>query len=223
MKLKAALPRPDGDAAVSHGVEQLKQALFAPRRIAGLDIGDEHGEARRGELLKSAHGPLEALTAFVRRDLLVVVGVEEPQDKHAPAPGGEDEAGELGGDGRFRLKGRERPRDLRPVEHRPRRKPERDRNPRKRVAVELHRAIDHRERLPRRAAEGKADGIDAGMPVEQAEARRGLQGEAGNGLLESRDEGQGVGIDAAKVHGGIARVMAVAQQEDTTNLSYCQE
>jgi hypothetical protein len=220
VKLKAVWP--DGDAPVGHGVKQLKQLFFPLRRVAGLDIGDEHVEPRRGKAAERERAPLEALAGFVGRDLLVVVGVEESKDKHAPAAGSVGKAGELDGDGGFCLEGRERPRHLRPPEHSPRRKPECGCDPHERIAVEFHGAVDHRKRLPCRAAQRKADGVHAGMPVEQTEASRGLR-EAGEGPLESRQEGQSFGIDAANVHVEAVTVMAVVHHHDTTNLSYCQE
>ena len=183
-QLKSAAVRPELYHDVRGVVDDPEEAFLACRRVADLARRDDGVDVPAGESPERPHDAAEAVLAFVRADLLVVVRVEQPQHDGQAAVRALQEAGKLRRDGGLRLEGREGARDVRPFEQRAGRDAEDPRGAGERVAVELHRAVDDGDRLLRGAADHQARGEDARMAAEQIDAR-GLLPEAANDGLRS--------------------------------------
>lgn len=152
--------------------ERAEQHLFSRRRGGDLDVGDEDVDVSAGQIAQGRRDPRDAVPAFARPDLLVVVRVEQPEDDREAAAGGTKETRQLDGERRLGLEGRERARDVGAAEQLLRRLAERDGDARQGIAVESHRAVDDGERLPGGGSQGQSERKNLAPAAKKRDAPR---------------------------------------------------
>ena len=183
--LKPVLFQAEDD--VGRMMNQVKELFFPGRNVARFHIRNQDVDVCRRQVPERAHDPLQALQAFPRFHLFIVIGVQQPENNHERAGGAGEKTGKLYRDGGFHLECRKRPRQVRPLQQRLRRKPEQRGDPGKSVAVKLHRPVHDGERVLHGAADQKAHRVHERMAVEQVNGRRPALHVAERGV-ESREK-----------------------------------
>ncbi len=168
--LKPVLFQAEDD--VCRMMNQVKELFFPGRNIACFRVRNQDVDVCRRQVPERAHDPLQALQAFPRFYLFVVIGVQQPENNHERAGSAAEKTGKLYRDGGLHLKCRKRSRQVRPLQNRLRRKREECGDPGKSVAVKFHRPVHDGERALHGAADQKAHRVHKRMAVEQVKSRR---------------------------------------------------
>ena len=118
--LKPVLFQPEHD--VRGTMNQVKERFFSGRNAGSFRVRDQDVDVCRRQIPECLHDPLQALPAFLRLHLFIVIGVEQSEKYHERAGSAAEETGKFRRDGGFRLKRRKRPCEVCFLQQRPRRK-----------------------------------------------------------------------------------------------------